>query len=46
MCRSSASADAREFGSVMGMIHKIVIRGFEQVALCDDATEECGMGGE
>jgi hypothetical protein len=46
MCRSSASADARELGSVMGMIHKIVVQGFEQVASCDDTTEECGMSCE
>jgi hypothetical protein len=46
ICRLSALGDAQEFGSVMGTMHKIIIRGFEQVTLCDDVTGEYGMGCE
>jgi hypothetical protein len=42
VCRSSASADAREFDSVMGTMHKIAVRGFGQVVSCDETTVECG----
>jgi hypothetical protein len=43
-CRAAKSADAQEFGSVMEMIHKIVVRRFGLVVSCDDTTEGCGMG--
>jgi hypothetical protein len=42
MCRAAVSADVRELGSVMGTLHKSVIRGFGQVLLYGDTTVGCG----
>jgi hypothetical protein len=44
ICRAAISADAREFGSVMGTIHKIVVQKFRLVVSYDDTTEDCGEG--
>jgi hypothetical protein len=38
----AGSTDAREVGSVMGIIHKSAIRGFGQVVSYDDTTVVCG----
>jgi hypothetical protein len=45
-CCAAKSADAREFGSAMEVMQKVVIWRFEQVVSCDDTTEEWGMGYE
>jgi hypothetical protein len=44
ICRTADSADAREIGSVMGTIYKIVVSRFEWVVLYDNTTEGCRMG--
>jgi hypothetical protein len=40
ICRAAGSADAQEFGSVMGKIHRSAVRGFGRVVLYDDITVE------
>jgi hypothetical protein len=42
ICRVAGSADAQDFGLVMGTIHKSTVRGFGQVVSCDNTTVEYG----
>jgi hypothetical protein len=43
-CHAATSADARGSGSMMEVMHTIVVRGVRWAVSCDDTAEEYEMG--